>query len=534
MRPVFKYIYLIIFSVLISGIGILTFINVGRTPSELLIKFEKRNPTKKPVWKWDAKKMDNYFPQLDAYINDNFALRTKLIENYSTILYPLKVAVNSDRAVIGKNGFLFLGNNFNRVLDQTTGKRLLTNDELSKIKNYFGKRKTFLDSLGIHFYLTIVPNKEIVYQEYLPYYIKASENKFLTQLKEPYWGIDVIGLEKAIIESKINWGDSLYYKTDSHWSEIGAYVAYIELIKYLSARFNKIRPIILTKENFHIQEYYADHDLTNLLYLRKKIKDFYIPFDMPDDCKQSLQKIDDKGIESTVPSSSIVSTFEHCIIINKNKPYTLLLFKDSFSYKLSTYLNNTFGKIIYCYYRDFNFDQFKELVDTHKPDLVIYESVQRDIPFYAALNNYSATPVIQTNNSKWKSFKKFTGKELAESVRYTYQIENITVNQNNLSFDAVDNDPQFLLPSVELDQQVLLKIKINLSSPDATIAQIYYLTDGKQHNGKQCITSNVIDGNSTLEFVVSEKKINGTQLRFDPGNISGKYTVSSVEYFIAN
>ena len=374
----------------------------------------------------------------------------------------------------------------------------------------------------------------MVYQEYLPSYIKASENKFLVQLKELNLGIDLISLEKAIIESKQIWGDSLYYKTDSHWSEIGAYVGYIELIKHLSSKFNKILPLILTKGNFHIQEYYADHDLTNLLYLRKKIKDFYIPFDIPDDCEKNLQKIDEKGIESIVPSSGIVSTFEHCIIVNKNKPYTVLLFKDSFSYKLSKYLNNTFGKIIYCYYRDFNFDQFKELVETHKPDMVIYESIQRDIPNYALLNNYSATPPTQTSSTKWKSIKKFTGKELAENVRYTYQIENLNVNKNNLSFNATDNDPQFLLPSIELDQNLQLKIKINLSSPDETIAQIYYLTKGSQHNGKQCITSNVIDGNSTLEFVISEKKINGAQLRFDPGNKTGKYIVSSVEYFIAN
>jgi hypothetical protein len=534
MKPVIKYIYLIVFSVLISGIGVLTVLNIGKTSEDQFIKIEKRNPVNKPKWEWDPGSMDSYFLNCDSYLNDDFSLRSYLTGLYSRLLFSVGVSSKPEKVVLGKNGILFLGNDFNRVLDQTAGKRMLTDEEFKQLKKYFTLRKLILDSLGIPMYLTIIPNKETVYSEYLPFNIKYSKNNFLSQIMNLNFGIDIISLEKALIEGKNKYDDHLFYKTDNHWSEIGAYIAYVDLIKQLSPKFPKIHPLILEKENFIIKPYFGRHDLKDLLYLKNSIEDFSATMQNIKGWDTGLVKIDSKGNIKEIDSTQVVTTFEQCVVVNSHKPYTLLLFKDSFSWCLSPYLNNTFGKIIYCYYQNFGLIQFKELVKKYKPDLVIYETIQRDLLNYVWLSNKSDSEIIEAKDNKWSSACILHGRELFDGVKSTYQVEDLEVVQNKLYFKATGNDPQIILPSIDLPKNQKIRIKVELYSPKETTVQLYYVTGKGIHNGKQCINRNIMRGFSTIDFILPENNINGSMLRLDPGFYTGRYEISLVEYFVSD
>ena len=58
-----------------------------------------------------------------------------------------------------------------------------------------------------------------------PWYQKASDIKNLTLLKEKLYALHVnyIDLESALIANK---DQALYYKTDTHWNDAGALIAY--------------------------------------------------------------------------------------------------------------------------------------------------------------------------------------------------------------------------------------------------------------------------------------------------------------------
>lgn len=534
MKKIVKYIYLIAFTVIISLIGILTVLNIDRPDQNEIATIEKRQPVKRPVWKWNKYTMTRYFNQLDSYINDNFSLRTKLTRIYSKILYSAGISAKPGKVIIGKNGMLFLGNDFNKVIDQTYGKRLLTNVELSQLKTYFSSRQLFVDTLGIPFYLVILPNKETIYSEYLPYSDKPSKKCFLTQISDPDFGVNVISLQDAVMKGKIQYRDLLYYKTDSHWSEIGAYLAYDELIKQIHPKFPKLNSLHFDKNNFNIVPYYGRHDLKDMLYLNISIPDFAVCLSNFHNWDLGLMKIDETGIEKEMASTQNVSTFEHCVIINPNKPYTLLLFKDSFSWNLSPYLNNTFGKIIYCYYQNFGWNQYKELVKKYKPDLVLYETIQRELPTYASISARSLEEMKETKNVEWSSIKKFFGKDLLSGVKGNYQIDELNVINNDFCFESIGNDPHFILPPINIPSRKKVKIEVVLDVPNKTIAQIFYIIGHEAHNGKQSISQNIKEGFSSIDFLVPEKNIDGSKLRFDPGSELGWYKISSVEVFISD
>jgi hypothetical protein len=98
----------------------------------------------------------------------------------------------------------------------------------------------------------MVPNQHSVYEEYLPDYIVPAKENVFDQIIKSGPGFNLLHLKDTLIASKVFWGDYLYNKTDSHWSEIGAYVGYRKIIDQLKTSLPKIIPILLEKEDFII------------------------------------------------------------------------------------------------------------------------------------------------------------------------------------------------------------------------------------------------------------------------------------------
>ena len=71
-------------------------------------------------------------------------------------------------AVEGKDGFHFLANDTNRVLEQITGKVTLTRDRLDAIGSSHRERMELAEAVGAAYRYVIVPNKELVLARFLP------------------------------------------------------------------------------------------------------------------------------------------------------------------------------------------------------------------------------------------------------------------------------------------------------------------------------------------------------------------------------
>ena len=526
MNNSIKIFYVIVFIILIGSVAVSTLLGYGKTDKETFVAMEKRNPTTKPIWTWERKNLKKYFDGMNSWVNDNFAFRTQMIQFYSTFLYLGGVSANPQKIIVGKNNYLFLGNSFDNVMDQVTGKIHFNEKQLAKWKSSFQLRSKYLDLLGIPFYAAMVPKKHTVYPENLPDYIIPAKENVFDQIINSGPGFDLLPLKDTLIASKAYWGDLLYNKTDSHWSEIGAYIGYLKIINHLKTDFNDLSPLELTREDFVVKPHPGGQNKF-ILNLLVDMNDYNVTIIKPAEWNNQIVKTNYEG--DTLPSNPFDYVYYHekVIIHNSEKKYTLLVFEDSFSITLSAFLNQSFGKIIYCHYSEPEAKEFTRLVERFKPDLVLYEFGEQSLALHELASNNLSAKLAGDNFTS--SYGK-NGSYFYDHLKNYYQITNISVVDSSLHFQSTGNDPSFVLPDMELAEDKFAALKIDFSIPEQTVAQIFYLTDqNKDFNGEQSVLLQAEKGRNVLVFYIPEKGVKSYPIRFDPGLVPGDYIIHSIE-----
>jgi len=521
-----KYLYILVFASLISTIGILSVLNIKKNASEKFINIENRLPAKMPDLKLDVNSIKNYFPALESCINDKFSLRTNLIETNSWLHFMLGVSSKPNKVLIGKNNFLFLGNKFNSIIDQLTGKSIFSNKELEDWKISFAKKNRYIEKMGAKMYILIAPNKHSIYPEYLPKHVVRSKLNRLSQVQNSDLDFNIICAKDTLLKAKTEWDTWLYGKTDSHWTIIGAYIAYLELINNISADFDKLKPIVLNNSSFNCIKTNSICDLEKQLYLKSN-NSTKVNLTKNKDWNDNLIKTNYNGDTLAFNSMSAISNNDNVVIINKQKPYKILILRDSFTGAMSLFLNQTFGKLIYCHYAHDEGKELTQLIEKYKPDIVLYEFVERML-----VQKQKVHPNIlyKLSDYKFRTLKKMNGDYLFKNIIPLNQITDIKFQNNAVNFLSTGIDPYLLLPKLELSHNKHVAIEIDFTVPKNTTAQLFYCTNNdKKFSKEKRINFKAIKGRNNLKFVLPEKEINGKRIRFDPGNKSGKYIIHSVE-----
>lgn len=131
------------------------------------------------------------------------------------------------KMIYGKNGWLFLHNDTNAVIDQITGKRPFSSESLKKWADAMKIRKEYAAKNACEYEFLIIPNKHCVYDEFLPDGISLSDNRRaiqLSKLGDPVvYPLDHLKQFTKDVE--------LYYKNDTHWNSVGAAVVFNDFAK---------------------------------------------------------------------------------------------------------------------------------------------------------------------------------------------------------------------------------------------------------------------------------------------------------------
>lgn len=298
------------------------------------------------------------------YYLENFGLKTTLVNNYihfkDTILDENPIP---NRVVSGKEDWLFLGNHFNNVLNNSYGNDPFTEKELTNTVSYLNSVKTYFDAKSIPFYFVVAPDKNRIYQEYLPYKLnqKATKLDVLKTVLKSKTNIDIIDLSPPIIENKSK-NQLLYLKTDTHWNYYGAYVGYNHIMDVIN------KDLILEKVR-----------LEDFTITPQKFKE---TFDLAKMINKSQQETALK-IEKTEQSKTILVSNANNKLHYKNssKSLKLMLYRDSFTNALIPFFNEGFAEVIYL--KKYTID--KKEIEAFKPDIVIFEIIERNIDIFAQL-----------------------------------------------------------------------------------------------------------------------------------------------------
>jgi hypothetical protein len=220
--------------------------------------------------------------------------------------------------------------------------------------------------------LVIPPNKTTVYPEYMPQHIPVmGATSRLDQFAEYMRAnghVRIVDLRATLIRASNN--QLTYYRTDSHWNDLGAYYGYVDILNALSAEYPALKPHGLSDFAYEPDAGGTVTDLPGTMGL--------FPFEEAG--PRLTPRFPSQTETITVPLSDGTDML---VTTNQNQRLPrLLIFEDSFYDSLAKFLEPHFSHITALSYREFPGAAHSRLADwirTDNPDIVIIECVERSL-----------------------------------------------------------------------------------------------------------------------------------------------------------
>ncbi len=174
-----------------------------------------------------------YARTLNAWMTDHMGLRDWMIGIYFDLRSDLNLAVER-AAVEGEDGWLFAS--VDDALAMHEGLRPFDRDEAAAWLSGAAETAAAATRAGAAFAVLIPPNKHEVYPEHLPRHAPrtgAPRRAETLAAAGPAAGVRVIYPLADLLRKKPE--GQLYFKTDTHWTELGAYWSYRALMDELAA-----------------------------------------------------------------------------------------------------------------------------------------------------------------------------------------------------------------------------------------------------------------------------------------------------------
>lgn len=335
--------------------------------------------------------LKRFFGNKNQYIDDRLMGKEELVPVLNELLLdPEKVSrFDLSKGLIGKNEWIFLGNDYSRVIDKHCQENFpLDNYEFQSSINKIDLLKSTTEGLGGTYVLFIAPDKHNIYCDELPQWLgdtcKNSEiytRKLIHKIKDET-SVDVVypALE---LKSQISKGQ-LFHKSDTHWNLLGGKVGFVALMRDME-RLGFIRDFqeISLMDLKQIRNEKLG-DLAHILALPsgyKISKDFDYVFQRPDQLLVRWKEVNKKEEQKpfTVSSGSAPSKF-YAYMENESAMYRtkLLVLCDSFNNAMSPYFNLYFSNVMYVSRRS-SMDEKIRAIQKFKPTIVINEIVERDL-----------------------------------------------------------------------------------------------------------------------------------------------------------
>lgn len=331
---------------------------------------EKRRLNPKPEFRFDS--LFGFSRRYTPYYSDHFAFRGSLIYMNNLLKVKLFGISPVPGVMMGKEGWLFLHKQNLRpsTIDYYRALSPMTPEQLDNWRRQLEKRRDWLAQKGIDFLFVVVPNKNTIYPEYMPDRIrKANPVSRMDQLLEHLRKnstVPFIDLRPALLEAKSRY--PVYSATDTHWNDYGAYIAYREIIHFISRRFEAFagmtpRPL----SRFKIETVdRSGGDLAIMLSLQKEIlrEDMIQMIPVP---PLSAKMVDMPNVSRYVKQRRTE---------NPSAAYpNIVMVHDSFYKKLMPFLSEQFSRVLYIWDWDMGF--YPGIIEKENPKLVINEMAER-------------------------------------------------------------------------------------------------------------------------------------------------------------
>jgi len=307
----------------------------------------------------------------EPYFNDHFGFRNYLVRADSLLTLNVFKISPTPNVVIGKDGWLYYNSKEGGCnLPDFFGRANFTTEQLETIGNYTTRIRREMDKRGIRFLIVLAPNKQSIYPNYLPGNVQIRKGKKTRadQLDELFAarGIDFVDLREPLLRAKKIYPYDLYYKTDTHWNELGAFVGY----EAIMGEIKRTHPGIsfFKPEDFSItqKENKQNTDLAGYIGMGGSMEDESIFMTPNAPVKAAFLSSGSLNIATEDFQSKIAQGGDP-------KAPKVLVFGDSFISAMLPFLIESFSRSVFLWQQKVDLD----IVDKEKPDIVLFEFVER-------------------------------------------------------------------------------------------------------------------------------------------------------------
>lgn len=301
----------------------------------------------------------------------------KITEKY---IYDAKPIVPSEEMwpIVGGNNYNFF---FQKMMPDFMQTNTLRDSELAsltnKIKNRIETLKTA--SPGTEIIYMIVPSKASIYPELVPeQYPKGTGKSRLEQVCEALQagGATVINLLDVFTQHK-NDEYKLYWKTDSHWTDYGAFIAYTELFNYISKKFPEAAPRKMSDFDFKA-DYYEGGDMIYYMEMNQKKLMEYCCYRTPKfEMNSAITRVNRYRSPTYLMYSDGITPAMTIKTGNKKLP-DLFVMRDSYNAQIFDILADRGNTTYYKPMWNFTYDLSE--IKSAQPDYIIYLAAEWNIP----------------------------------------------------------------------------------------------------------------------------------------------------------
>lgn len=321
--------------------------------------------------------------QLRQCLDDRLAFRFAMLATLSRFTHALGTSVKPSLGVLGRKGWLFLGDYYDfgfskyRGLPSVEALPLRDTEPIAAIAARARER-------DVPFLVVVAPDKPRVYADRLP---RWAEEGPAPSRAQPFAaalaarGVDVVYLRQALRAARAAHAPApVYYETDSHWNMAGAFAGYAATVRALAGRRPSLRGLAPDDIRFERTDYRGDIAR-------------FLPLPLPatelrpiarDGRWRPVTVRTDTGREEVDPIAPIETPSQPSIsetpdALNRD---TLLFLRDSFGDAMAPFMHQTFARTVHLHWATVLGAQpidFDGLLRDTSPDAIVLMMVERAI-----------------------------------------------------------------------------------------------------------------------------------------------------------
>ncbi len=304
----------------------------------------------------------------------------------SRALYSYGMSIRPDQAMVGKDGWLLLGDVYaNTVSSRRDGVRKDDNHRIRQIRHAVSQWRDWAlanDVKALKF--MIAPDKETVYPEFLPDWAKPAAHSFLDALvagADPQIFFDGRASQQTV---RSIYHRPVYYRCDSHWNAVGTLSFFHHFMQTLQREPAGAELTFLKLEQFRVEEsdYDRASDLAAMLNLQgvECDKEVNMHLDIGRPIEIERYGFYDGRLLGSGGNPLLIAPATPELIRSRNalNDKKVLWLRDSFGDTMSPLMAATFTEVLHLHHRGMTRETLVRLVSSFRPDYVFIMTVERD------------------------------------------------------------------------------------------------------------------------------------------------------------